>query len=92
MPGDRDIERAIVDLLARRAPGASICPSEAARGLWPDDWRAGMPRVRAVAAALAADGRLRVTQGAAGIAADDVRDAAGPIRLRRGPAFPGAAG
>jgi len=33
-------------LLARRAPGATICPSEVARAIAPD-WRGAMPAVHA---------------------------------------------
>ncbi|TCZ81706.1 DUF3253 domain-containing protein [Lysobacter sp. N42] len=86
MPDDRDIERAIVGLLSKRAPEASICPSEAARALG-GDWRASMPRVRDVAASLARARRIRVTQGAREIAPDDVAHAEGPIRLRRGAGY-----
>ena len=56
------IEAAIVALLADRAPGRSICPSEAARRVDPDDWRRLMPQVRAVAVALARAGRLEITR------------------------------
>ena len=72
-----DIEAAILDLLAQRAPGKSICPSEAAR-LLSDDWRPLMPEVRATAAHMSAEGRLRITQG--GIDAD-LSTLRGPIRL-----------
>ena len=74
-------ERAILDLLARRAPGLTICPSEAARALVPDDgdWRARMHEVRAAAAVLADRGALEVTQSGRVV---DVRTARGPVRLR----------
>lgn len=70
---------AILELLAQRRPGASICPSEVARAEAPDDWRPLMPRVREAAARLAAAGRLRVTQGEHTV---DARTARGPLRLR----------
>ena len=55
-------ERAILDLLARRGPGKTICPSEAARALGGDDaFRPLMPIVREAAGALAAAGRIEVT-------------------------------
>jgi len=69
---------AICAALARRRRGASICPSEAARAL-SQDWRPLMPRVRATAARLAAEGRLAVTQKGAPV---DALTARGPIRLR----------
>lgn len=80
------IEAAIDALLARRAPGATICPSDAARALDPEDWRAHMDAVRAVAFALADRGRLEVTQRGEVV---DGRTARGPIRLRRVSAGPG---
>lgn len=83
---DEAIAGAIAALLAQRAPTASICPSEAARRLAAPgtDWRPLMPAVRRVAAALAREGALRITQGEATI--DPVQLEAGlrgPIRLRR---------
>ena len=68
----------ILALLERRAPGRSICPSEAARALAPDDWRPLMPVVREAAARLRADGRLEVTRR--GEAVDPLAPG-GPIRL-----------
>lgn len=65
------------ELLTRRGPGKTICPSEVARALR-TDWRPLMPAVRAVAADLAASGELAVTQK--GRPADPVT-ARGPIRL-----------
>lgn len=72
-----EIEAAILDMLARRAPGKTICPSEAARAL-ARDWRQLMPAVRAAAARLATDGRLRVLQQGRPV---DPLAAKGPIRL-----------
>ncbi len=45
-PVDADLESAILDLLDRRARGATICPSEAARAVDPDDWRELMEPAR----------------------------------------------
>ncbi len=73
------IEGTIGDLLARRAPGRTICPSEAARALDPEGWRAQMDAVREVAFALADRGALEVTQRGEVV---DGRTARGPIRLR----------
>ena len=53
MASELDAEQAILDLLAARGPGKTICPSEAARLLGGDDaFRPLMPIVRAAAAAL----------------------------------------
>lgn len=72
----------ILDLLEARAPGATICPSDVARSLEPDDeaaWRALMPQVREVADRLRRSGYIRVT--AKGEELESAQDAKGPIRL-----------
>jgi hypothetical protein len=75
------LQNAIFKLLASRQPNATICPSDAARAVYPqpDQWRAAMPAVRAVAAQLVAKGQLEVTQGGKVV---DIRSAKGPVRLR----------
>jgi uncharacterized protein with von Willebrand factor type A (vWA) domain len=75
------IENAIEALLGERRADASICPSEVARRLSPDDWRALMPLVRDVAFAMARAGRIRITRR--GVAIDPDRPVRGPIRLAR---------
>jgi len=70
---------AIRGLLAQRATGATICPSEAARALDPDAWRARIDEVREAAFALADAGEIEVTQHGAVV---DGRTARGPVRLR----------
>ena len=77
---DRRLEQAISRLLAGRRPGASICPSDAARDVDPDDWRDLMPAARVAAGCMAAAGAVEVTQGGAVV---DVATARGPIRIRR---------
>ena len=73
------IENAILSLLAQCGPDKTICPSEAARQVSPNDWRAVMDTTRAVAARLASEGRIEVTQQGQPI---DVSSAHGPVRLR----------
>jgi hypothetical protein len=82
MAGDAAIERQLFALLDARAADATICPSDVARALRDDEagWRALMPEVRRVAAALAAAGRLRVTRGGREV---DALAPGGPIRLGR---------
>jgi hypothetical protein len=75
---DEQIEATILDLLAQRDPGKTICPSEAARAL-ADDFRPLMEPVRRVARELAARGALEVTQKGRVV---DIDAARGPIRLR----------
>ena len=77
---DEQIAETILRLLDARAADNTICPSDAARALAGDEvaWRALMPEVRRVAAALVARGRLRVTQHGEDVETLAVR---GPIRL-----------
>lgn len=76
----RKLEASILDLLANRAPGASICPSEVARREFTGDaWREGMEPVRRAARRLAAEGRVEITQADRVVDPGSIR---GPIRIR----------
>lgn len=80
---DAVMEAAILELLAARRPGATICPSDAARKVAGDDpaaWRPRMDDARAAAARLVARGEVLVTQKGEPI---DPALARGPIRIRR---------
>jgi hypothetical protein len=77
---DARLERVIDSLLDDRRPGASICPSEAARAVDPEGWRELMPAARAAAGRLASTGTVEVTQGGRVV---DVAVARGPVRVRR---------
>jgi hypothetical protein len=78
-----DARRTILELLAARDPGTTICPSDAARALGGDDgFRPLMGLVRDAARDLVADGEIVVTQRGAIV---DLAAARGPIRLRRVP-------
>lgn len=76
--------RARIRALVDARPAGSVCPSEVARALEPGAWRPLLPRVRAVADAMAARGEIVVTQGGAPV---DLATARGPVRLAR-PARP----
>lgn len=78
---DEALEAAILELLAERARGATICPSEAARRLAPDEdaWRPLMEPAREAARRLVAAGRIEITQKGRVV---DPSTARGPIRLR----------
>ncbi|MCD9124808.1 DUF3253 domain-containing protein [Luteimonas fraxinea] len=81
---DARIEAEIRTLLGARAPDASICPSDVARRLYPEDaWRGAMPDMRRVACVLAGEGVIRITQS--DVVLDPEAPISGPIRLRRGP-------
>jgi len=84
----REIERALIGLLARRDAASSVCPSEVARALWPAAWREHLDDVRAVARVLAAQGRLRITQR--GRVLDPHAPWHGPVRLATPPDNPAA--
>ncbi|MEU6819007.1 DUF3253 domain-containing protein [Streptomyces atriruber] len=77
------LERAILDLLDRRGPAATICPSDAARAVYEGDddgWRALMEPARRAARHLVAAGEVDITQGGRPV---DPAEARGPIRIRR---------
>jgi hypothetical protein len=75
----RALESTILDLLARRGPGKTICPSEAARSVDPLHWESLMQQTREAAARLAAQGVIRITQRGKVV---DPLQAKGPIRLK----------
>ena len=75
----RDLEAAILDLLAARAAGKTICPSEAARRVSPDDWQSLMEPARQAARRLVAAGKIEICQNGRVV---DPSTARGPIRLR----------
>ncbi len=74
------LERALLDLLAARDEGRTICPSEAARRVRPESWREEMEPARQVARRMAAEGRIEILQR--GEALDPGSEFRGPIRLR----------
>jgi hypothetical protein len=84
---DNDIAQEVMRQLSRRAADSSICPSEVARALQSDAaaWRALMPQVREVAAAMRDAGRVRITRGGVDVPRDELHR--GAIRLARGPDF-----
>jgi hypothetical protein len=77
---DRDLESAIEALLDRRAPTASICPSEAARQVRPESWRPLMERARRAARRLVHAGRVELVQSGQVVDPSAFR---GPVRIRR---------
>lgn len=79
-PTDIALERTVLELLAHRAAGATICPSEAARAVGGDDWRPLMEPARAAARRLVASGDVEITQAGHAV---DPSTGKGPIRIRR---------
>ena len=74
------LETAIAQLLDERAPGKTICPSEAARAVGGKEWRDAMPAAREAAARMAERGEVVVTQNGQEVHAQKAR---GPIRIGR---------
>jgi hypothetical protein len=79
-PDHAQLRATILDLLERRGPGKTICPSDVARALAGDRFRPLMDPVRAAAAELVDEGEIEVTQRGEVV---DLARARGPIRLRR---------
>jgi hypothetical protein len=79
---DAELESTILELLGQRAATATICPSDAARAVRPDDWRDLMEPARRAARRLVAGGLVTITQGGKPI---DPSTAKGPIRIRLNP-------
>jgi hypothetical protein len=76
------IEQEILRQTAARGAGKSICPSEVARALAPENeaWRRLMSQVRAAAIRLAREGRVEVLRK--GKPVDPNAEIRGVIRLR----------
>ncbi len=71
---------AVLTLVAKRAPEATVCPSEVARALaaGADEWRTAMPAVHAAVDRLVADGVVRLSWKGMPLPAR-----AGPYRIGR---------
>ena len=73
------IETAIFEKQSKREPGKTICPSEVAKELQPEQWQRMMPKVRTVALGLMRQGRLTITKKGKAV---DPESFKGVIRLR----------
>lgn len=78
-PADRELEATMLELLDRRAGGATICPSEVARAVGGDEWRELMEPARSAARRLVEAGEVEITQGGRVV---EPSTAKGPIRIR----------
>lgn len=77
---DSRLQQAILELLDQRRAGATICPSDAARAVEPEDWRPLMDAARGAAQRLVEAGEVEVTQAGEVV---DLSTARGPVRIRR---------
>lgn len=77
---DNTARRMTLALLAARAPGATVCPSEVARALTksPEAWRREMPAVHAAVDALVGEGAVALSWKGEPLPAR-----AGPYRIGR---------
>ncbi len=73
------ISATILELSAERGKDKTICPSEVARKLWPQDWRNHIEEIRKTAFALRDEGKIIITQKGNEVVGNE---AAGPIRIR----------
>jgi hypothetical protein len=73
-----ELREAVLRAVRARGPRKSICPSEVARAVAPEDWRPLMSRVRAAAAELSRDGRVVILRKGKPIPAEEMH---GVIRL-----------
>ena len=79
---DQIIRDCILRIAQKRGVDKSLCPSEVARDLHPEDWRSLMPEVRRVTALLLQEGLVAVTQFGNPV---DPLDAKGHIRISLAP-------
>ena len=74
------LREAILDLLAKRDVGKTICPREAARLAFPNSWRDEMEATRHVAVSMMKKGEIEICQKGERVENFEFR---GPIRLRK---------
>ena len=79
-PMRQRLESSIRALAELRGPRSSICPSDAARAVGGDNWRALMDDAREAARRLARSGDVEITQR--GNVIDPAGEWFGPIRIR----------
>ncbi len=69
----------ILKMATMRGPDKTVCPSEIARELFPDDWRRHMQEVRDGAIALQLAGRVTIIQKGNKVDPEHIK---GPIRIK----------
>lgn len=74
-----NISQTILKMASQRAPDKTVCPSEIARALFPDDWRKHMDEIRTEAVKLQNEGKVQITQKAKAV---DVEHIKGPVRIK----------
>lgn len=56
----KSVEEAILQIAAERGQGKTLCPSEAARAVYPKDWQNRMRQIRQIAIHLARNGQISI--------------------------------
>ncbi len=73
------LEKVLLQLLQTRGEGKTVCPSEVARSVSPQNWRPLMQPVREAASSMIEKGKIEATQKGRVV---NLKDARGPVRLR----------
>jgi len=73
------ISQTILQMATDRGADKTICPSEVARALFPDEWRGHMEEVRQHAFDLQRTGQVSITQKGEPIDSENIK---GPIRIK----------
>jgi hypothetical protein len=74
-----DIEHNILKMAAERGIDKTICPSEVARAMFPEDWRKHMDDVRRAALHLQQNKKVLITQKGRSITGTELK---GPVRIK----------
>jgi len=73
------VSTTILTLASLRGGDKTICPSEVARNLWPNEWRDHMEEVRKAAFDLRDEGKIIILQKGEPVTGNTVK---GPIRIK----------
>ena len=79
MQMSKPIADTILSMAAKRGPLKTICPSDVARQMFPDDWRKHMDEIREEAIVLHKAGKVYITQKGIPVDVDHIK---GPIRIK----------
>lgn len=74
-----NIAETILHLAEERGRDKTICPSEVARHMFPNNWRSSMKQIRKIAFDLRDKGKVAILQKGNEL---DGKEAIGPIRIR----------
>jgi hypothetical protein len=75
----RPIANTILSMAAERGANKTICPSDVAREMFPEDWRKHMDEIRQEAIALHKAGKVSITQKGIPVDTNHIK---GPIRIK----------